>query len=682
MSKRMLINATQREELRVASVDGQWLYDLDIESAGREQKKGNIYAGIITRFEPSLEAAFIDYGSGRHGFLPFREIAREYFAPAGIEELNRNNIRDALKEGQQILIQVDKEERGNKGAALTTFISLAGNYLVLMPNNPGAGGISRRIGGDERSELRAALSALTLPEDMGVIIRTAGLGRNIEELQWDLNILLGQWTAIRQATKTRPAPALIYQESNVVMRAMRDLRPDIEEVLIDDPDVYENVLAHIKMVRPDFQHQVKLYQDPIPLFNRYQIESQIESAFKHMIQLPSGGALVIDHTEALVSIDINSAKATKGGDIEETALHTNLEAADEIARQLRLRDLGGLIVIDFIDMASVRNQRMVENRLKEAVAMDRARIQLGRISKFGLLEMSRQRLRPVLGEASRITCPRCEGQGTIRSIESLALIVMRVVEETAMKEGTGEVRAILPVEVATYLVNEKRQALINIEHLHQVRVIVIPSVELHTPHYVVERIRTEEISARINEPVSYNLSKPEIRLDTPATTVKSALLHQPAVKAFIPATPAPRHTAETPSLLKRLWSTLFGGTQQEITTTTPAVSNQNFLSPDPSQSYLTNRLVHKPDAAFRKRHRKPSSSRLPRPRSAPQDQKDTTTHSSPLSPSRQGGGFRRTNNGNRRRSQRSRSHTHPRTSSPAVVITEQSETHEHHEHEE
>lgn len=557
----MLINATQREELRVALVDGQWLYDLDIESAGREQKKANIYKGRISRIEPSLEAAFIEYGSERHGFLPFREISPEYFASAGIEELNRNNIRDVLKEGREILIQIDKEERGSKGAALTTFISLAGCYLVLMPNNPRAGGISRRIEGDDRSELKEALDSLPIPDGMGLIIRTAGVGRNVEELKWDLEVLLSQWAAIKQAADSRPAPALIYQESNVVLRAIRDyLRPEIEEIIIDHPKVYENVLSHIETVRPDFLNRIKFYQDAIPLFNRYQIESQIESAFRRSVQLPSGGSLVIDHTEALVSIDINSARATKGGDIEETALHTNLEAADEIARQLRLRDLGGLIVIDFIDMMSQRNQRMVETRLREAVSMDRARIQIGRISRFGLLEMSRQRLRPVLGEASRIACPRCEGQGTIRTIESLALIVLRVIEEEAIKDNTSEVQAELPVDVATYLINEKRHTLINMEDRHTVKILVIPNASFSTPHYEVKRIRIDEVQNRASEPVSYNLAKKmEAKAEplSPQAQAKATAFREPAVKTVVPTSPPPLAKVESPSLIKRLWGSIF-----------------------------------------------------------------------------------------------------------------------------
>lgn len=573
MTKRMLINATQREELRVALVDGQWLYDLDIESPGREQKKANIYKGKITRVEPSLEAAFVDYGAERHGFLPFREISQEYFASAATDEFNRVNMKEALREGREILIQIDKEERGTKGAALTTFISLAGCYLVLMPNNPRAGGISRRIEGEERADLREAFSALPLPEEMGLIIRTAGVGRNAEELKWDLEVLLSQWAAIKQAADSSPAPCLIYQESNVVLRAIRDyLRPEIEEVLIDHRTVYDNVLEHIKTVRPDFLNRIKLYQDPIPLFNRYQIESQIESAFRRTVQLPSGGALVIDHTEALVSIDINSARATKGGDIEETAYHTNLEASDEIARQLRLRDLGGLIVIDFIDMISANNQRMVENRLREAVSMDRARIQIGRISRFGLLEMSRQRLRPVLGESSRTTCPRCEGQGTIRSVEALALIVLRVIEEDAIKENTGEIRAILPVDVATYLMNEKRPSLMSIEEMHKIRIVILPNQHIHTPHYVVERIRVDEVHARLGEPASYTLAaKPELKIAEMTSVTRSAHA-TPAVKALVPPVAAPLHKSESPGLIKRFWSSLFTTETDSAPKTKPARS--------------------------------------------------------------------------------------------------------------
>ncbi|WP_080260666.1 ribonuclease E, partial [Vibrio parahaemolyticus] len=439
--KRMLINATQKEELRVALVDGQRLFDLDIESPGHESKKANIYKGRITRIEPSLEAAFVDYGAERHGFLPLKEIAREYF-PEGYTYQGRPSIKEVLTEGQEVIVQVEKEERGSKGAALTTFISLAGSYLVLMPNNPRAGGISRRIEGDERTQLKAALSTLELPQGMGLIVRTAGVGKSAEELEWDLNVLLNHWSAIKGAADSNPAPFLIHQESNVIVRAIRDyLRRDIGEILIDSNTIYERAKEHIQLVRPDFINRVKKYEGEVPLFSHYQIESQIESAFQREVRLPSGGSIVIDPTEALTSIDINSARATKGGDIEETALNTNLEAADEIARQLRLRDLGGLVVIDFIDMTPVRHQREVENRLREAVRLDRARVQIGRISRFGLLEMSRQRLSPSLAEASHHICPRCRGTGVVRDNESLALSVLRLIEEEALKDNTAQVLA-------------------------------------------------------------------------------------------------------------------------------------------------------------------------------------------------------------------------------------------------
>lgn len=463
--KRMLINATQQEEMRVVLVDGQQLYDLDIESPGHEQKKANIYKGKITRVEPSLEAAFVDYGANRHGFLPLKEIARTYF-PKGYTFKGRPSIKEVIKEGQEVIVQVDKEERGQKGAALTTFISVAGSYLVLMPNNPRAGGISRRIEGDERTELKESLSRLELPKGMGLIVRTAGVGKSFEELNHDLNSLILHWEAIQQASETGPAPFLIHQESNVIFRAIRDyLRRDIGEIIIDKKSVFEEAKSHIERFRPDFMSRVKLYQGEIPLFTHYQVESQIESAFQREVRLPSGGSIVIDPTEALTSIDINSSKATKGSDIEETALNTNLEAADEIARQLRLRDLGGLIVIDFIDMTPPRHQREVENRLKDAVRPDRARVQIGKISRFGLLEMSRQRLRPSLGEASQHVCPRCNGQGTVRSNESLALSILRLIEEEALKNNTAQVNALVPVAVAAYLLNEKRRSVRAIENI-------------------------------------------------------------------------------------------------------------------------------------------------------------------------------------------------------------------------
>ncbi|MDY6982810.1 MAG: Rne/Rng family ribonuclease, partial [Pseudomonadota bacterium] len=473
--KRMLVNATQKEELRVALVDGQKLYDLDIENRNRVQKKANIYKGRITRLEPSLEAAFVNYGADRHGFLPLKEIGREYYK-RNADQSRGSNIRDLIAEGTEVIVQVEKEERGNKGAALTTMISLAGRYLVLMPNNPRAGGISRRIEGEDRSELKDAMDALQIPDGMGIIIRTAGVGRAPEELQWDMNYLLQVWTAITQAGKENDAPCLLFQESNVVLRAIRDyLRQDIGEVILDTQTVYNDALTFVRQVMPQFESRIKLYQGSVPLFTNYQIENQIESAFQREVKLPSGGSIVIDPTEALVSIDINSSRATKGADIEETALMTNLEAADEIARQLRLRDMGGLIVIDFIDMMSQKNQRDVENRMRDALEMDRARVQVGKISRFGLLEMSRQRLRPSLGETSATVCPRCNGQGTIRDIESLSLSILRLIQEETNKQNNREVRAIVPVSVASYLLNEKRSEITAIETQSRKRIMIVPN---------------------------------------------------------------------------------------------------------------------------------------------------------------------------------------------------------------
>lgn len=560
----MLINATQKEELRVALVDGQRLFDLDIENPGHEQKKANIYKGRITRVEPSLEAAFVDYGVERHGFLPLKEIAREYF-PDDYVYQGRPNIRDILSEGQEVIVQVNKEERGNKGAALTTFVSLAGSYLVIMPNNPRAGGISRRIEGDERLELKEALSSLDVPEGVGLIVRTAGVGKSPEELQWDLKVLLHHWEAIKQASQSRPAPFLIHQESDVIVRAIRDyLRRDIGEILIDSPKVYEKAKAHIKLVRPDFINRVKLYQGEVPLFSHYQIESQIESAFRREVRLPSGGSIVIDATEALTAIDINSARSTRGGDIEETALNTNLEAADEIARQLRLRDLGGLIVIDFIDMTPVRHQREVENRMREAVRQDRARIQISRISRFGLLEMSRQRLSPSLGESSHHVCPRCQGTGKIRDNESLSLSILRLLEEEALKENTKQVHTIVPVQIASYLLNEKRKAIHSIEKRHNVDIVVAPNEAMETPHFSVFRVREGE---EINE-LSYNLAKLHEmndetyvvedafisrHLENSAATVESAV--ENAAVSLAIETPAPmpqERKQERESLLRRI----------------------------------------------------------------------------------------------------------------------------------
>lgn len=546
--KRMLINATQQEELRVALVDGQRLYDLDIESPGHEQKKANIYKGKITRIEPSLEAAFVDYGAERHGFLPLKEIAREYF-PANYNAHGRPNIKDVLREGQEVIVQIDKEERGNKGAALTTFISLAGSYLVLMPNNPRAGGISRRIEGDDRTELKEALASLELPDGMGLIVRTAGVGKSAEALQWDLSFRLKHWEAIQKAAESRPAPFLIHQESNVIVRAFRDyLRQDIGEILIDNPKVLELARQHIAALgRPDFTSKIKLYTGEIPLFSHYQIESQIESAFQREVRLPSGGSIVIDTTEALTAIDINSARATRGGDIEETAYNTNLEAADEIARQLRLRDLGGLIVIDFIDMTPVRHQRAVENRLREAVRQDRARIQISHISRFGLLEMSRQRLSPSLGESSHHVCPRCSGTGTVRDNESLSLSILRLIEEEALKENTKEVHAIVPVPVASYLLNEKRAAVSAIEARQGgVRCIIVPNDQMQTPHYHVLRVRKGEETTTL----SYLLPKlheEEMSLPSDEEPAERKLPEQPALATFIMPEAPPEAALEKPA---------------------------------------------------------------------------------------------------------------------------------------
>jgi len=542
--KRMLINATQPEELRVAIVDGQKLFNLDIEIPGKEQKKANIYKGRVTRVEPSLEAAFVDYGAERHGFLPLKEISRSYYSDQAKASSGRINIQEVIKEGQEVVVQIEKEERGNKGAALTTFISLAGRYLVLMPNNPRAGGVSRRIEGQDRTELREAMSELQLPEDMGLIVRTAGIGKNAEELQWDLDYLLQLWQAIEQSAEKR-GPFLIYQESNVIIRSIRDyLRTDIGEIVIDDGEVFSQAQRFINQVMPQYAKKLRNYEDEVPLFSRYQIESQIESAFRREVSLPSGGAIVIDHTEALTSIDINSARATKGADIEETALNTNLEAADEIARQLRLRDLGGLFVIDFIDMTPSRNQREVENRLKEALKQDRARVQIGRISRFGLLEMSRQRLRPSLGEASEQVCPRCKGHGTIRSVESLSLSVLRIIEEEAMKENTGRILAQLPVDMATFLLNEKRQAIHAIEERQSVEVVLIPNLRLETPNYSIDRVRASDLPGEEEDLASFRMVKEVEDQPSPIAKLNPPKIEQPAVKGIAPSTPAPQRVSE------------------------------------------------------------------------------------------------------------------------------------------
>ena len=534
--KRMLINATQAEELRVAIVDGQTLYDIDIEQPSKEQKKSNIYKGRITRLEPSLEAAFVEYGGERHGFLPLKEISRDYFA-AGVDH-NKAGIRELLREGQEVVVQVDKEERGNKGAALTTFISLAGRYMVLMPNSPTAGGVSRRIEGEDRAALKEALDKLNIPDDMGVIIRTAGVGRDAEELQWDLDYLLQVWKSIAEAALTKPASFLIYQESRLIVRALRDyLRADVGEILVDTQELYETAREFMQQVMPQTLRKLKHYTDDIPLFNRFQIESQIEGAYERNVRLPSGGSIVVDQTEALTAVDVNSSRATKGSDIEDTAFQTNLEAAEEVARQLRLRDLGGLVVIDFIDMASNKHQREVENRLANALKYDRARVQVGRISRFGLLEMSRQRLRPSLGESSQIVCPRCDGHGRMRSVESLSLSIIRVAEEHAMKENTGQVLVQAPVEIANYLLNEKRGALGEIEKRHEAPIVIVADEQLHTPHYTVTRLRDNELGEESGKP-SYQRGTPR-KLPVHALTKGQLNIPPPMVTQVKHNSPAP-----------------------------------------------------------------------------------------------------------------------------------------------
>ena len=585
--KKILINATQPEEVRVAMVDGQKLYDLDIENRQRVQTKANVYKARITRVEPSLEAAFVDFGADRHGFLPLKEISPDYYRSRAPEGEGKIRIKDVLKEGTEVIVQVDKEERGTKGAALTTYISLAGRYMVLMPNNPKAGGISRRIEGEDRSELKDSLSQLTLPDGMGVIIRTAGVGRTTEELQWDLDYLLQLWDSIAKANEENKAPVLIYQESDVIIRAVRDyLRDDIDQVLIDDPAAYQRAADFVGMVMPRYKNRLKRYEDPLALFNRFQIEGQIETAFQREVRLPSGGSIVIDPTEALVSIDINSARATKGGDIEQTALQTNLEAADEIARQLRLRDMGGLVVIDFIDMSSNRNQRAVENRIREALELDRARVQIGRISRFGLLEMSRQRLRPSLGETSGMVCPRCTGQGTIRDTKSLALAILRLIQEEASKERTGEVQAIVPVDVSAFLLNEKRADINDIESRTAVRIVVVASPYLDTPHFEVRRLRDDEVDQ--SRRLSFDIEMPspsEPALEAANESPTSA--PEALVRDIKPEGPAPVTTDEpreprgakrkrqqqtatrasekaaSPGLFARLWAMLFGDPEPE-----------------------------------------------------------------------------------------------------------------------
>ena len=567
--KRMLFNATHQEELRVAIVDGQKLIDLDIETAGREQRKGNIYKGVITRIEPGLEACFVSYGEDRHGFLPFKEVARSYFKE-GVD-VRSARIQEALTEGQELIIQVEKEERGNKGAALTTFISLAGRYLVLMPNNPRGGGVSRRVEGEDRQELRETMDQLNVPQGMSIIARTAGIGRSVEELQWDLSYLLQLWSAIDAAASDNKAPILIYLESSLVIRAIRDYySPEIGEILIDTDDIYEQATAFMGVVMPDTVQRVKMYRDDIPLFSRFQIEHQIETAYSRTVQLPSGGSIVIDHTEALVAIDVNSARSTRGADIEETAMRTNLEAADEVARQLRLRDLGGLIVIDFIDMEEGKNQRAVEQRLRDALHFDRARVQMGKISRFGLMELSRQRLRPALNEGSHVTCPRCNGTGVVRDAESSALHVLRLLQEEAMKEGTAALHAQVPVDVATFLLNEKRADITKIEARLKVNLVLIPNKNLETPHHHIERLRHDdprledskssiELVSQPEEPVTWTANKnQEAKGSRPEALVKGITPAQPAPVAATPAATPASPAPQGPGLLKRLINWLTG----------------------------------------------------------------------------------------------------------------------------
>ena len=594
--KRMLINASHSEEVRVAMVDGQNLYDLDIENRTRQQIKSNIYKGKISRVEPSLEAAFVDYGVERHGFLPMKEISKIYFKK-GSSPSSRLKIQEVISEGQEVIVQVEKEERGNKGAALTTYISLAGRYLVLMPNNPRAGGISRRIEGDDRTELREAMKGLSIPSGMGIIVRTAGVGRGTEELQWDCNYLLQLWKTINEESQKASAPHFLFQESNVIVRAIRDyLRQDVGEVIVDNEEAYALASAFIGTVMPDFKSKVKYYNEEIPLFNRYQVEAQIETAFQREVKLASGGSIVIDVTEALVSIDINSSRATKGGDIEETAFSTNKQAAEEIARQLRLRDVGGLIVIDFIDMLNTKHQREIELKMRQALEIDRARVQVGKISRFGLLEMSRQRLRPSLEETMSRTCPRCMGQGTIRGTRSLALSILRLIEDEAQKESSREIRVVVPVSIATFLLNEKRNEISNIENRNSIEVTILPDVNLETPHFTVNRIRNQddeksEFSHELLDNLSKVTDETDISIEGPSD------LPKPAVKTLIPNTPAPinKHkkiaTDTSPGIVKRLWSSVFGTTSAEpikenndVQENMSATEDSDKLSTSPTKS--------------------------------------------------------------------------------------------------
>ena len=607
--KRMLINASHSEEVRVAMVDGQNLYDLDIENRTRQQIKSNIYKGKISRVEPSLEAAFVDYGVERHGFLPMKEISKIYFKK-GSSPSSRLKIQEVISEGQEVIIQVEKEERGNKGAALTTYISLAGRYLVLMPNNPRAGGISRRIEGDDRTELREAMKGLSIPSGMGIIVRTAGVGRGTEELQWDCNYLLQLWKTINEESQKASAPHFLFQESNVIVRAIRDyLRQDVGEVIVDNEEAYALASAFIGTVMPDFRSKVKYYNEEIPLFNRYQVEAQIETAFQREVKLASGGSIVIDVTEALVSIDINSSRATKGGDIEETAFSTNKQAAEEIARQLRLRDVGGLIVIDFIDMLNTKHQREIELKMRQALEIDRARVQVGKISRFGLLEMSRQRLRPSLEETMSRTCPRCMGQGTIRGTRSLALSILRLIEDEAQKESSREIRVVVPVSIATFLLNEKRNEISNIENRNSIEVTILPDVNLETPHFTVNRIRNQddeksEFSHELLENLSKVTDETDISIEGPND------LPKPAVKTLIPNTPAPinKHkkiaTDTSPGIVKRLWSSVFGTTSAEPIKENNDVQENMSATEDSDKLSTSSTKSRKPRRARNNRRKK------------------------------------------------------------------------------
>ena len=658
--KRMLFNATQQEELRVAIVDGQKLIDIDIEAAGREQRKGNIYKGVITRIEPSLEACFVNYGEERHGFLPFKEVARSYFKE-GIDVRNAS-IKDALREGQEIIVQVEKEERGQKGAALTSFISLAGRYLVLMPNNPRGGGVSRRIEGEDRQELREAMAQLEVPDGMSIIARTAGIGRDATELQWDLSYLMQLWKAIDEAAKGNSAPLLIYLESSLVIRAIRDyFQPDIGEILIDTDDIYEQAAAFMSVVMPDNLPRVKRYQDDVPLFSRFQIEHQIETAYSRTVPLPSGGAIVIDHTEALVSVDVNSARATRGSDIEETATRTNLEAADEIARQARLRDLGGLIVIDFIDMESSKAQKDVENRLRDALRHDRARVQMGKISKFGLMEMSRQRLRPALSEGSHVTCPRCNGTGHIRDTESSALQVLRIIQEEAMKENTAAIHTQVPVEVAAFLLNEKRAEVIKIETRFKVNVLMVPNKHLETPHYKLERLRHDD--PRLDDQkASYVMAEEAAReLETDTTVSKKdadvKVRPEAAVKGITPTQPAPisqPRPARTEKVAKAESSGGLFGFIKKLFSSSPAVEEK----PAPSNPRGRNQGRNGNDRNRGRNRRGDRTERTERP----------AANAAEGTPSEGGNNNRNRNNRNGNRNQNNQNGPKPeRQANPAAV---------------